>query len=189
MRTVKTRSSKRGTYTYSFNDGVSKTLKPGTVDPAAGYILTAEDIQRLHRLDDREVDNNLKNAKPPIQTWEKHLIEEWKKAHPYDDLPSRWNVSLDAAGADDEGIDDDADKGYLGEASLAVLEQADPLVERLREVVEMLEPNRRLLYKRIVDDEVDLTVIAEEEGVSVAAIHNRMEKIKRFIKKNFWEGV
>ena len=82
MKTVKTRSDKRGTYTYIDANGEKYTLKPGDIDPDTGYVLTEEDIQRLHRMDDREVENNLKNVKPPIQPWEKGLIEEWKKAHP-----------------------------------------------------------------------------------------------------------
>lgn len=185
MRTVKTRSSKRSTYTYRFGNGESKTLKPGTVDPATGYILSEEDIQRLHRMDDREVDNNLKNAKPPIQPWEKRLIEEWKKAHPYEDLPSRSNVSLDAIDEDDEGIDDDAGKGYLGAASLVMMEQEDPMVERLLEVVEMLRPDQKELLRRIVYEEEGMADVAEDMGLESSVIRHRMKAIREFIKKNF----
>ena len=77
----------------------------------------------------------------------------------------------------------------IARASIAASEVGNPMVERLREVVEMLEPHRRRLYQRVVVEEVDLKVIADEEGVSEAAIHNRMEKIKIFIQKNFGEGV
>lgn len=186
MKTIKTRSDMRSTYTYTDANGKKYTLKPGDTDPDTGYVLTEEDIKRLHRMDDNEVYNNVKNSKRPVEDWERPSIEEWKKAHPYDDLPSRSHVSLDAEGEDDEGIDDDADKGYLGDASLAVAEKEEsPMVARLHEVIEMLEPERRILYQRVIVDEESLTVIAEEEGVSVTAIHNRIEKIKKFIQKNF----
>ena len=186
MKTVKTRSNKRGTYTYTFDDGKKTHLAPGKVDLATGYVLTEEDIKRLHRLDDNEVYNNVKNSKPPIQDWEKPFIEEWKKAHPYDDLPSRSNVSLDAEGEDDEGIDDDADKGYLGAASLAVTEQEDPMLERLHEVVAMLRPDQQELYRRIVVNEEKPSAIAKELGVEKSAITHRMNTIKKFIEINFW---
>ena len=185
MKTVKTRSDKRGTYTYIDANGEKYTLKPGDIDPDTGYVLTEEDIQRLHRMDDREVENNLKNVKPPIQPWEKGLIEEWKKAHPYDDPPGRSNVSLDAASEDDEGVDDDSEKGYLGDASLIIMEHEEPMVERLREVVEMLRPEQQELYRRIVVNGESPEDIAKELGVGRTAILNRMTRIKENIKKNF----
>ena len=186
MKTIKTRSNQRDTYTYTDAMGKKVVLKPGDQDPISGAVLTEEMIQQLHRFDDNEVYNNVKNSKRPVEDWEKPLIAEWKEEHPYDELPSRSHVSLDAAGEDDDGIDDDTDKGYLGEASLVVAEKEDtPAISRLHEVIEMLEPERRLLYQRVIVNEVSMTVIAEEEGVSVTAIHNRIEKIKKFIQENF----
>ena len=189
MKTVKTRSDKRGTYTYIDANGEKYTLKPGDIDPDTGYVLTEEDIQRLHRMDDNEVYNNVKNTRPPIQDWEKPILEAWKKAHPDMEPPTRMHISIDNTGEDDEGSERDADKRLIARASIAASEVGNPMVERLREVVEMLEPHRRRLYQRVVVEEVDLKVIADEEGVSEAAIHNRMEKIKIFIQKNFGEGV
>lgn len=186
MKTIKTRSDKRGTYTYTDANGKKYTLKPGDTDPDTGYVLTEEDIRQLHRMDDNEVYNNVKNTKRPVEDWEKPFIEEWKEAHPYDDLPSRSHVSLDAEGEDDEGIDDDADKGYLGDASLAVAEKEEsPMVSRLHEVVEMLRPDQRELYRRIVVDGESAEDIAAELGVGRTAVVNRMTRIKEFIKKNF----
>lgn len=186
MKTIKTRSDKRGTYTYTDANGKKYTLKPGDIDPDTGYVLTEEDIRRLHRMDDNEVYNNVKNTKRPVEDWEKPFIEEWKEAHPYDDLPSRSHVSLDAEGEDDEGIDDDADKGYLGDASLAVAEKDEsPMVSRLHEVVEMLRPDQQELYRRIVIDEESMADVAEELGLDSSAIRHRMETIRKFIKKNF----
>ena len=185
MKTIKTRSNQRNTYTYIDAIGKKYTYKPGDVDPDTGYALTEEDIKRLHRMDDNEVYNNVKNSKHPIEPWEKKQIEEWKKTHPYEDLPSRSNVSLDAEGEDAEGVDDDADKGYLGDASLAVVEKEDPVIERLHEVVAMLRPDQQVLYRRAVVEEIDMCIIAEEEGIDPSAIRHRMRTIREFIKKNF----
>lgn len=183
MKTIKTRSNQRNTYIYTDALGVRHTLKPGDVDLDSGYVLTEEDIKRLHRMDDNEVYNNVKNTKRPVEEWEKPFIEEWKKAHPNEDLPSRSHVSLDAEGEDDEGINDDADKGYLGDASLAVTEKEDPMLDRLHEVVEMLRPDQQELYRRIITDEENPSAIAKELGVDKSAITHRMNTIKRFIEK------
>lgn len=185
MKTIKTRSDKRSTYTYTDAKGEKYTIKPGDIDPDTGYVLTEEDIRRLHRMDDNEVYNNVKNAKRPVEDWEKPYIEEWKKTHPYDDLPGRSHVSLDAEGEDDEGIDNDADKGYLGDASLTVAEKEDnPRLDRLHEVIEMLRPDQQELYHRIVVDEESMADVAEELGLDSSAIRHRMETIRKFIKKN-----
>ena len=185
MKTIKTRSDKRSTYTYIDANGKKYTLKPGDIDPDTGYVLTEEDIKRLHRMDDNEVYNNVKNTRAPIQDWEKPILDAWKKDHPGMELPTRMHISIDISVENDEGKDEDTDKGLVAKASMAVAEVEDPMLERLHEVVEMLEPVRRLLYQRVIVDEESLTVIAEEEGVSVTAIHNRIEKIKKFIQKNF----
>ena len=181
MKTIKTRTSKRDTYTYTFDDGKKTSLAPGNVDPDTGYVLTEEDIKSLHRLDDREVENNLKNAKTPIQPWEKKANEEWKKEHPYDHLPSRSHVSIDAVMEDG----DDTDKGYLGAASLAVMEQEDPMLERLHEVVAMLRPEQQVLYQRVVVNEENMCDVAKEMGLESSIIRHRMKAIREFIKKNF----
>ena len=182
MKTIKTRSSNREAYTYVDAMGKKHTLKPGDTDPISGVILTEEDIKQLHRLDDNEVYNNVKNCKRPVEDWEKPFIEEWKKDHPYEDLPSRSHVSLDAELEED----DDADKGYLGEASIAVMEKEEsPMVERLHEVIEMLRPDQQELYQRIVVNGESAEDIADELGVGRTAILNRMARIKEFIRKNF----
>ena len=185
MKTVKTWTNKRSTYTYTDACGKTYTLKPGDVDPDSGYVLTEEDIAMLHRMDDREVDNNLKNSKAPVQPWETPILEEWKAAHPFEELPSRCHVSLDAEGEDDDGVGDDADKGFLGDASLVLTEKDDPMLDRLHEVVEMLRPDQQVLYCRIVVYGENPSKIAKEMGVDKSAITHRMGTIKNFIQKNF----
>ena len=182
MKTYKTRN--RSTYTYVTDTGERITLCPGT-DPTTGETITEEDIRRLHLMDDAEVRNNLKHARRPVEPWEKDTIEQWRADHPFEDLPDRSNVSLDAEGADEDGDADDAGKGYIAAASMALAaqERVSPQVERLREVVEMLTPDQQKLYRRIVIEGETAVSIAHKEGVSEAAIHNRMERIKRKIKK------
>ncbi len=185
MKTRKTRIDRRDTYTYIDAMGEKRTLRPGDIDPDSGYVITEEDIKLLHRMDDNEAYNNIKNMQAPIQDWEKPILEAWKKEHPDEELPSRSHVSLDAEGEDDEGIGDDADKGYLGDASLAVTEKEDPLLDRLHEVVEMLRPEQQELYKRIVINGERPSAIAKELGVDKSAITHRMNAIRKNIEKYF----
>ena len=163
MKTVKTASKNRINFSYTDAMGVKHTLHPGDVDPATGEVVTAEWIAMLHRMDDNEVYNNNKHAKPPVQDWEKPSIEAWKKAHPYEDLPSRANLSVDAIGEDEDGNEDDMENGSLiALASIALsAAQEDSMLDRLHEVVEMLTPDRRELYRRIVVDEEDMTTVAK----------------------------
>ena len=95
------------------------------------------------------------------------------------------HISLDNASEDGEGVDDDSEKGYLGDASLIIMEHEEPMVERLREVVEMLRPEQQELYRRIVVNGESPEDIAKELGVGRTAILNRMTRIKENIKKNF----
>ena len=187
MKTVKTASKNRANFTYTDVMGVKHTLHPGDLDPATGEVMTAEWIAALHRMDDNEVYNNNKHAKPPIQDWEKPSIDAWKKAHPYEDLPSRSNFSVDAIGEDDDGNEDDMENGSLiAEASIiAAAVQEDTMLDRLREAVEMLDSDRRELYRRIVVEEENPSAIAKEYGVTKSAISHRMEGIKKCIIKNF----
>ncbi len=186
MKTIKTRSNQRDTYTYTDAMGKKVVLKPGDLDPISGAVLTEEMIRQLHRFDDNEVYNNVKNSKRPVENWEKPLLEEWKKNHPYEEVPCRSHVSLDAQGEDDEGIDDGADKGYLADASMVVAEKEEtPAISRLHEVIEMLRPDQKELYERIVINGEQAEDVADELGVGRTAIVNRMTRIREFIRKNF----
>ena len=185
MKTYKTRIDKRDTYTYIDANGRQYTLKPGDVDEKTGYVLTEEDIARLHRFDDSEVYNNVKNSRAPIQDWEKPFLDEWKKAHPDQKLPTRVHISIEYTEENDEGQTEDADKGIIAKASIAAAKTEDPMIERLREVVEMMRPDQRELYIRVVINEESMCDVADEMGVDPSAIRHRMATIRSFIRKNF----
>lgn len=180
MKTIKTRSNQRDTYTYTDAMGKKVVLKPGDQDPISGAVLTEEMIRQLHRFDDNEVYNNVKNGKRPVEDWEKPLIEEWKENHPYEEAPTRRHISLDLIEEDE-----DADKGVIAKASLAMTEHEDYRIERLHEVIEMLRPDQKELYQRIVVNEENMAKVASEMNLDSSAIRHRMETIRKFIKKNF----
>jgi len=185
MKTRKTRIDRRDTYTYIDAMGEKRTLRPGDIDPDSGYVLTEEDIKRLHRMDDNEVYNNVKNMQTPIQDWEKPILEAWKADHPGEELPTRKHISINIINEDDEGSTEDADKGLIARASIARMSVEDPMIERLHEVVEMLRPEQRDLYKRIVIEGERPSAIAKELGVDKSAITHRMNAIKKNIERFF----
>lgn len=180
MKTVKTGSRNRVTYSYVDVMGKKCTLHPGDVDPKTGETITGEWIAMLHRMDDNEVYNNVKNTRVPIQKWERPIIETWKAEHPNDLLPSRMHISIDLTAEKDETT-----QGYIDKASLAVMDrQEDALCELLHEAVDMLDPERRELYRRIVENEENTKDVAKEFGVDSSAIRHRMATIRKQIEKN-----
>jgi len=180
MKTVKTGSKYRANYSYEDVFGEKYTLHPGDTDPITGEMITAEWIAMLHRLEDNEVYNNLKNTRLPIQKWERPVWKKWRAEHPDQDPPRRLHVSMDAV-SDEE---DDSNQRYMAEASIAVMKrQEDALQERLREAVEMLDPERRELYRRLVENEEDTQTVASDYGVDPSAIRHRMSTIRKHIEK------
>lgn len=67
--------NKRKDYTYHFVNGNTVTIKSGENG------VSETDIELLHRIDDREVDNNYKNWRPEKTKQEKQEIKEWKEKH------------------------------------------------------------------------------------------------------------
>lgn len=185
MKTIKTRNDMRSTFTYISSTGEKKTLRPG-IDPDTGELITEEYIKRLHQMDDNEVYNNVKNTRPPIQKWERLILEAWKKDHPDMDLPTRTHISIDNTGEDDEGNERDSDKRLLAKASMAASEAESPMVERLHEVVAMLRPDQQELYRRVVIEEESMEDIAVELGVVSSAVRQRMCTVKRTISPTVW---
>lgn len=179
MKYYKTNSNQRATYTYVGADGRKVTLASGRDG------VTEEDIRLLHQMDDNEVYNNNKQAKPPVQDWEKPAIAAWKENHPEEDLPVRSNVSLDQImKPDDSEMDGDKNSLLLG-ISTPFENEVPADIERLREVVQMLTPEQQELYRRVILEEVPMVEIAKEQGVDSSAIRHRLMLIKKSIRKNF----
>ena len=97
MKMHKTPRSQRETYTYRFANGEKITLKKGENG------ITEDWIRELHRADDREVDNNLKQAHPPAFYKHRQEIRHWETDHPGEEHPLKWNISLNALQSDDDG--------------------------------------------------------------------------------------
>ena len=177
MKYYKTENKNRQTYTYVGLDGRKETLVPSENG------ITEEFILALHRMDDNEVYNNNKNRKPPVQEWEKPIIEDWKRRHPGEELPERYNVTLDML-TDTDDSDCIGDKGAVL-LEMTAEEEVPADVERLREVVELLTADQKELYRRVVLEGMSLEDAGKEMGLTSNAVKCRMRRIREFIKKSF----
>lgn len=177
MKTRKTRTDARNTFTYRFADGTTVVLTPG-VDG-----VTEADIAMLHRMDDNEVYNNVKQSKAPVEDWEKPILDEWKEQHPDEELPSRYHASFDYFADSDEG-DMDADQSHLfAECAVEMEETVPDDVARLREVVARLPEELSVIYRRVMLDDESMTDVAKDLHINRKTVYNRVQRIKQLIRE------
>lgn len=152
-------------------------------------------------MDDSEVYNNLKNARPKRTEKEKAEIEKWKdkfisdfaarygyKPNKYiikyavkDAFPRNYNLSLDF----DADGDIDLDKRLI--ASIADKESDEKFEwsERMEEVLSLLTDKKRLVINLMFVDGYKQSEIAELMNISSAAVKKHLDKAKEIIKNNF----
>ena len=118
-----------------------------------------------------------------MQEWEKEGIEDWKRRHPNEELPERYNVTLDML-TDTDDSDCIGDKGAVL-LEMTAEEEVPADVERLREVVELLTTDQKELYRRVVLEGMSLEDAGKEMGLTSNAVKCRMRRIREFIKKSF----
>lgn len=203
MRIHKTNQKDRGVYKYTTTQRTEKgeyvekiiVIKPGENG------VTELDIKMLHSLDDSEVYNNLKNARPKRTEKEKAEIEKWKdkfirnfaarygyKPNKYiikyavkDAFPRNYNLSLDF----DADGDIDPDKRLI--ASIADKESDEKFEwsERMEGVLSLLTDKQRLVINLMFVDGYKQSEIAELMNISSAAVKKHLDKAKEIIKNNF----
>ena len=183
-------------YVYKFSDGTKVTLRAGEKG------VTQLDIKELNLAYNREVESNLKNLRPRRTKEEKLIIKAWEekyihvfieqhgyKPHPDDvraasneHFPRNYNLSLNA-------FDDECEEGKnpIQKAVFEFSKTSDenPEVERLHEILPLLTKDQQWLINRIYVDGVSQVEIAQELGTTKQAIHSRLVKIHKRIKKLF----
>ena len=189
MKNRKTAWSNRKVYEYVDAMGTKNTLYPGMVDPNTGRVITVEDIRMLHAMDDAEVYNNRKNSKPAVPSWEKPIIEAWKADHPYEEIPSRFNLSFDNLLDSDEGEGDEEKCGTLERVSMRAYEAEmveKNKIERMREIVmEMGESYWRLYDLHVIQGHT-FEELAREMGMGCTTVKDRFSKIKKEVECKFY---
>ena len=175
LRTRKTYQDDRMTYSYEFANGDKYTLE---IDKDG---ITETDIKLLHSLDDNEVYNNCKNARPGrtkeekdiIKTWRENFIEEFKNNHGYEpqksdvdyyeneEFPRNYNLSLDAdlVNSDKSSIENMVVKNTEFEWSDEILM-----------AFEILTDNEKLVIEKIYLENMKKVDIAAEMRISNAMV-------------------
>lgn len=171
LKIRKTPTKQRGTYTYVTAEGQCIVLRPGEND------VTEVDIKRLHTMDDAEVYNNLKNARPEPSETEKQQMREWEEQHSGEKAPRNWNQSLDAS------LTDEDDSATLGDM-IATPEKTDsPAVERLREIVATMTERQQQVYQLHLLEGFSVKETAAILGLSSPAVTKHKRRIIEIIKK------
>ena len=187
LRTRKTYQDDRMTYSYEFADGDKYTLE---IDKDG---ITEADIKLLHSLDDSEVYNNCKNARPGrtkeekdiIKAWRENFIEEFKNNHGYEpqksdldyyeneEFPRNYNLSLDAdlVNSDKSAIE-----------NMVVKNRDFEWTDKMLTAFEILTNNEKLVIEKIYLENMKKIDIAAEMGISNAMVtkyHKRaLEKLR-----------
>lgn len=184
MKFKKASVEKRRVYVYDYTNEEGKlvhiTLEEGKDD------VTAEHIKLLHALDDAEVYNNIKNSKPSIQEWEKPAIKEWKLNHPNDELPKRWNISINEMVGSDENVE----REEFISASTVEDEESD-VMRSLHELYETFSELQKEVYNKVFLQGMSYSAVARERGKSEASVRKAANRIKEIIAsdekiKNFF---
>lgn len=187
LRTRKTYQDDRMTYSYEFADGDKYTLE---IDKDG---ITEADIKLLHSIDDSEVYNNCKNARPGrtkeekdiIKAWRENFIEEFKNNHGYEpqksdvdyyeneEFPRNYNLSLDAdlVNSDKSAIE-----------NMVVKNTDFEWTDKMLTAFEILTNNEKLVIEKIYLENMKKIDIAAEMGISNAMVtkyHKRaLEKLR-----------
>ena len=170
MRFKKTRSDKRGTYTFHFDDGSSITVRPGEDG------VTEADIKVLHSLDDAEVYNNIKNSRPPMTTTEKAEKKKWETEHPGERYPANWNLSFDYM-AGDNGDEEKLDKSRILSEACTYMETEDETeAEMLNRILWFLTDIQREVYRLVKIMGHTQTEAAEILETSIPNINKHLKK-------------
>lgn len=177
MKTRKTPMNRRGTYTYTFDDGTSLTLRPGEDG------VTEADIRKLHSLDDAEVYNNIKNGRPPMTDPERAEKKKWEAEHPGERYPANWNLSFDYMAGDD-GDEDGLDKSRILSETCTYMETEDETEkEMLDRILWFLTDIQREVYRLVKLAGHTQTEAAEILGTSIPNISKHLKKAMERIEE------
>lgn len=189
MRVKKTRQDQRGVYRYPVDvpDGKGGYRRTYNVIKPGEDGVTEVMIQDLHRMDDNEVTNNVRNGHPKLTAEQKAAKKEWEEAHPGEKYPMDWNFSLNyiVEGCEDGDV---SKSSVLAGASYDPFENMDVPDEvlKLREIAaNKMTDRQRQAYELIGLEEHTITEAAKIMGVSIKVAKVHFDKAVECIRKNF----
>lgn len=169
--THKTPQSQRGTFVFH---SVTEDITITTAQVSAKWIHTE------HNLDDSEVNNNCNEGHPPLTDKEKAEKKAWEEAHPGEDYPANWHVSLTAK-YDDADMDEDKQPIYEEIRRNNPDGSDDKQKEWLHDTVTELSREEQLLYQLRYKDELTIEEIVPLYGKKKSAVGDDLKKLTQHL--------
>lgn len=205
---LKTPTNQRGTYKYRFHETETVSGKTRDITEEIEIIpgkdgVTEEDIKVLYAAEDSEVYYNIKARRPPLEDWQKDLIEKFKQEYiaksvakyvyapsatdlqkaVNEQFPKNWTASLDeltSADDDDESIGDKS--SILANAWYAMQDDEEsPVIEELNRLVSTWSESWQEIYRRVLLNKETIVSIARTRGVTEGAVRKTVNKIRAAI--------
>jgi len=161
-REFKTSKKNRTNYIYYTAEGTKFAICPGENG------VTEADIELLHSMDDVEVDEQRRNDYHALIHFDAYRDEGNEEASDRDKRLADYSTNPEIAYLDSE------DK-----------QEHQTTLQKFSEAMEFLLPQQKELFKKVYVDKRSNTDIAAEEGVTEAAIRNRLKKMREKLKKYF----
>lgn len=181
MEYRKTNVNKRAEYTFTFVTGEKVVIKEGDCTIVDHKKVTAEDIQELHRQDDRWIDNCVRNGRPKRTKEEKAEIEAWNEEHPERAIPDGWNASLEQFSDDEESIHEYSPIEHL---IINRTHETNPAVELLHEIIDEMPEKTRFCLIRTKLQGYTREEVAKELGCTIRTIAHHLVKAFEYIRAN-----
>jgi RNA polymerase sigma factor (sigma-70 family) len=163
LRNFKTSQKNRTNYIYYTAEGTKIVITPGENG------VTETDIELLHTMDDTEVD-------------EQRRYDYRVPAH----LDAYYDGENEAADDRNKYLADDSVNPEVLYITNEEEQEHQAYLDKLAAAMECLLPPQKELFKKVYLDKRTNTDIAAEEGVTEAAIRNRLKKIQGKLKKYFF---
>ena len=208
---MKTPSRKRGTYTYRFHKTETVNGRTHGITEEIEIIpgedgVTEEDIKALYAAEDSEVYYNIKAKRPPLEDWQKALIEKFKQEyvaksiakHGYapsntdlqeavnKQFTKNWTISLNELTSSDDDDYSIGDKSSVLANAWYIMQdnEESPVVEELNRLVSTGSVSWQEIYRRVLLNKETIVSIARERGITEGAVRKTINKIRVAILNN-----
>lgn len=161
-KAYKTSQKNRTNYIYYTTEGTKIVISPGE------YGVTETDIELLHSMDDYEVDEQRRYDYRVTTHLDAYHAGENEAANDRNKC-----LADDSFNPEQRYITNEMDLEHLNK------------MDKLFKAMESLLPQQKELFKKVYLDKRSNTEIAAEEGVTEAAIRNRLKKMHEKLRKYF----
>ena len=168
--------------------------------------VTEEDIKALYAAEDSEVYYNIKAKRPPLEDWQKALIEKFKQEyvaksiakHGYapsntdlqeavnKQFTKNWTISLNELTSSDDDDYSIGDKSSVLANAWYIMQdnEESPVVEELNRLVSTWSVSWQEIYRRVLLNKETIVSIARERGITEGAVRKTINKIRVAILNN-----